>query len=88
MSDATAGAPAASTAASSPSARATDTPKAVSLTDLDVPFGRLVLFFIKAGLAAIPAIILVMLTIGVVGALLRVLFRFGYWSLHGGYYGW
>jgi hypothetical protein len=59
----------------------------VTITDLDVPFGRLVLFFIKAGLAAIPAIVVVMLTIGVVGALLRGLVRFGYWGLHGGY-GW
>jgi hypothetical protein len=77
------------TAASVPSARpAAQGAKAVALTDLDVPFGRLVLFFIKAGLAAIPAILVVMLTIGVAGALMRGLFRVGWWGMHGGYYGW
>jgi hypothetical protein len=82
MSDTTAG----SAMAAAPPVRAADSVKPVSLTDLDVPFGRLVIFFIKAGLAAIPAVIIVMLTIGVVGALLRGLFRVGYWGMHGGYY--
>ena len=56
----------------------------VSLTSVDVPFGRLVLFFVKAGLAAIPAMIILMLTIGAVGAALRGLFRIGFWGIHGG----
>jgi len=56
----------------------------VSLTSVDVPFGRLVLFFVKAGLAAIPAMIILMLTIGAVGAVLRGLFRIGFWGIHGG----
>jgi hypothetical protein len=59
----------------------------VSLRDIDIPFGRLVIFFIKAGFAAIPAVLIVMLTAGVAGALLRGLFRLGYWGSHGGY-GW
>lgn len=58
----------------------------VSLSKLDVSFGQLVLFFVKAGLAAIPAIIILMLTVGVIGALLRAIFRVGFWSMHGGWY--
>ncbi len=57
----------------------------VSLASLDVPFGRLVLFFVKAGLAAIPAILIIMLTVGLIGTLLRGLFRLGFWGMHGGY---
>ncbi len=57
--------------------------RAVALIDLDVPFGRLVLFFIKAGLAAIPALIVVMLSLSVIGAAMRGLFRVGYWGAHG-----
>ena len=56
----------------------------VSLTSVDMSFGSLVLFFVKAGLAAIPAMIILMLTIGVAGALLRGLFRIGFWGMHGG----
>jgi hypothetical protein len=58
----------------------------VSLSSLDVPFGQLVLFFVKAGLAAIPAILILMLTVGVVGAVLRGIFRIGFWGMHGGWY--
>jgi hypothetical protein len=36
------------------------------IVDVDVPFSRLVLFFIKAGLAAIPAIIAVWVVVRVV----------------------
>ena len=38
----------------------------VTVTDIDVPFTRLVAFFVKAGLAAIPAAII----LRIVGALL------------------
>ncbi|MCX7324368.1 MAG: hypothetical protein NTZ14_08015 [Hyphomicrobiales bacterium] len=58
----------------------------VSLSSLDVSFGQLVLFFVKAGLAAIPAILILMLTVGVVGAVLRGIFRIGFWGMHGGWY--
>jgi hypothetical protein len=51
---------------------------------VDIPFGRMVLFFFKAGLAAIPATILLGLGLGLVGALLRGVFRVGYWGMHGG----
>jgi hypothetical protein len=81
MSDATA----TSTAQPAPSLR---TAGAVEITGVDIPFARLVLFFIKAGFAAIPAVIVLMLMIGVAGALMRGLFRLGSWGLHGGYYGW
>lgn len=81
MSDATLASPAA------PAPSATTSARPVSLVDLDVSFFRLVVFFVKAGLAAIPAILIVMLTVGAVGALMRGLFRIGYWGMHGGY-GW
>ncbi len=55
----------------------------VSIAHLDVSFGRMVAFFIKAGFAAIPAIIVVTLSIGLIGAGLRSLFRFGLWGMHG-----
>ncbi len=57
----------------------------VSLASLDVSFGRLVVFFVKAGLAAIPAILIIMLTVGVTGALLRGVFRLGFWGMHSGW---
>lgn len=57
----------------------------VVIAGLDVPFGRLVVFFIKAGLAAIPALVIVLLSLGVAGAIMRGFFRFGYWGMHGGW---
>jgi hypothetical protein len=57
----------------------------VSLSSLDVSFGQLVLFFVKAGLAAIPAILILMLTVGAIGAVLRGIFRIGFWGMHGGW---
>lgn len=89
MSDATLSGLAAATPAAGPAGSApVIATRPVSLVDLDVSFFRLVVFFVKAGLAAIPAIIIVMLTLGVVGALLRGLFRIGFWGMHGGYYSW
>lgn len=46
----------------------------VTVTDIDVPFTRLVVFFVKAALAAIPAAIIVALVLRIVGALLAGLF--------------
>lgn len=37
-----------------------------TLTDIDIPFFRLVVIFIKMGLAAIPAAIIVSLIIGII----------------------
>jgi hypothetical protein len=36
------------------------------ITDIDIPFGRLVAFFIKAGLASIPAVIVIWLVMALV----------------------
>jgi hypothetical protein len=46
----------------------------VVVTDVRIPFFRLVLFFIKAGLAAIPAIIIVSFVVTVILALLAIAF--------------
>jgi hypothetical protein len=53
----------------------------VTLIDLDVPFGRLVFFFVKAALAAIPAAIIVSLILMLIGLLLRAVFGFGHWGM-------
>jgi hypothetical protein len=42
----------------------------IVITDMRIPFFRLVLFFIKAALAAIPAAIVVALIIGVLTAVI------------------
>ena len=44
----------------------------VVITDLRIPFLRLVLFFVKAGLAAIPAAIIVSLIVMVLAAIIAV----------------
>ena len=46
----------------------------VTVTDIDIPFGRLVLIFIKWSLAAIPAAIIVSIILSVIMALLAGLF--------------
>ena len=46
----------------------------VTLIDLDVPFGRLVMFFVKAALAAIPATVIVWLILGFIAFVTRALF--------------
>ncbi|NNM71653.1 hypothetical protein [Enterovirga aerilata] len=40
----------------------------VTLVDIDVPFGRLVAFFVKASLAAIPAAIIVWVILWLIAA--------------------
>jgi len=42
----------------------------VTVTDIDVPLTRLVAFFVKAALAAVPAAIIVAIVLRVIGALL------------------
>ncbi|MCZ7657944.1 MAG: hypothetical protein M5U07_08810 [Xanthobacteraceae bacterium] len=49
------------------------------LTDIDIPFGRLVVFFIKVGLAAIPAAIILWLIMWVIVMVFGMLFGFGWW---------
>jgi hypothetical protein len=46
----------------------------VTVTDIDVPFGRLVAFFVKAALAAIPAMLIVAVIVRLVGALIASAF--------------
>ena len=42
-----------------------DNDKQITITDIDIPFGRLVMIFIKFALAAIPAAIAVSIIMGV-----------------------
>lgn len=53
----------------------------VTLVDLDVPFLRLVFFFVKASLAAIPAAIIVGLVLMLFGFLLRAVLGVGHWGM-------
>lgn len=55
------------------------------LVDLDISFWRLVLFFVKASLAAIPAAIIVGFILMLIGMLVRLLFGFGGWGWWGGW---
>ena len=41
----------------------------VTLVDIDIPFGRLVAFFVKASLAAIPAAIIVWIVLWLIAAI-------------------
>jgi hypothetical protein len=50
------------------------------LSDIDIPFGRLVVIFIKFGLAAIPAAIIVAIIWGIILAILTAIFGAGLWS--------
>jgi|tagenome__1003787_1003787.scaffolds.fasta_scaffold18565082_1 hypothetical protein len=45
----------------------------VTVTDIDVPFTRLVAFFVKAALAAIPAAVIVAIILRILGALVASL---------------
>jgi hypothetical protein len=57
----------------------------VTVTNIDVPFGRLVFFFVKAGLAAIPAAIIVGLILMLIGFLFSAIFGVGHWGMMRGY---
>jgi hypothetical protein len=50
----------------------------VTITDIDIPFGRLVAIFIKWALAAIPATIIVTLILMVVMGILGAIFGLGW----------
>ncbi len=45
----------------------------VAITDIDVPFTRLVSFFIKAAFAAIPAVIIVSIALRLIGLMMTEL---------------
>ena len=58
------------------------------ITDIDVPFGRMVVFFFKAGLAAIPAAIAVWMVMIAIFAIVGLVFGGGpmawrgMWMMH------
>jgi hypothetical protein len=47
------------------------------LSDIDIPFASLVLFFVKAALAAIPATFIVAFILALIGWLFRLVFGIG-----------
>ena len=52
----------------------------IVIRDIDIPFTRLVAFFVKAALAAIPATIIVWLVLAALWLLLAALFGPGPWT--------
>jgi hypothetical protein len=61
----------------------TDNDRRVTVADFDIPFGRLIVIFIKIGLAAIPAAIVVSIILSIVFALLGAVFG-GFGMMRGG----
>lgn len=49
-------------------------PHRVSIADIDIPFWRMVVVIIKWTLAAIPAVIIISVVFGIIGALLGGVF--------------
>ena len=45
-----------------------------TITDIDIPFGRLVMIFVKVALASIPAMILIYLILGAIALGISLLF--------------
>ena len=58
-------------------ARNTTTVGGVTISDIDIPFGRLVMFFVKAALAAIPATIIVWFIMAILAMIFGAIFGFG-----------
>ena len=54
----------------------------VTVVDVDVPFTRLVAFFIKAGLALVPALIVLWLAFALLGFLLHAVLPGLWWGGH------
>jgi hypothetical protein len=52
-----------------------------TLTDIDIPFGRLIVIFIKFGLAAIPAAIVLSILFMLVGILLAAILGPGFFDM-------
>ena len=61
--------------------RQTVTIQRTILTDIDIPFGRLIMIFIKFGLASIPAAIVVSIIFMVIGLLLTAIFGAGFYGM-------
>lgn len=55
----------------------------ITVEAVEIPFLRLVMFFVKAGLAAVPAALILMLVFALVGAAFHGLFGMGYWHMGG-----
>jgi hypothetical protein len=53
------------------------------VTDIDISFGRLIIIFVKFGLAAIPAAIIVSIVVTLIGFLLSLVFGPGFVSFMG-----
>lgn len=53
------------------------------VTDIDISFGRLIVIFIKFGLAAIPAAIVVSIIFTLIGLVLSAVFGTGYVTFMG-----
>ena len=51
------------------------------VTDIDITFGRLIMIFIKFGLAAIPAAIIVSIVVSLVGFALSAIFGTGFMTM-------
>jgi hypothetical protein len=56
----------------------------ITITDIDIPFGRLVAFFVKAALASIPAAIVVWLVLMLLWGAMALIFGGGRWMMMGG----
>ena len=59
------------------------TEQRTTITDIDIPFTRLIGFFVKVAFAAIPAAIIVSFAIMLLMMLLGLLFGFGTWGWWG-----
>jgi hypothetical protein len=46
----------------------------ITITDIDIPFGRMVMIFVKVVLASIPAMILIYLILGAIALGISLLF--------------
>lgn len=53
------------------------------VTDVDIPFGRLIVIFIKFGLAAIPAAIVISIVVTLIGLVLSAIFGRGFVTFMG-----
>ena len=54
----------------------------IVISDIDVPFGRLVAFFVKATLAAVPAAIIVWFVLLVMWFVMAMIFGLAFWPRH------
>jgi hypothetical protein len=55
----------------------------INVTDINIPFGRLIVIFIKFGLAAIPAAIVVSIVAMLIGMALSAIFGTGFVTFMG-----